>query len=49
MLVAQMSVATSIAPNDLLDAPPEVFRAMLKVLQDRGKQQEKAAKSHVRA
>lgn len=48
MLVAQMSVATSIAPNDLLDAPPEVFRAMLKVLQDRGRQQEKAGKSHVR-
>ncbi len=44
MLVAQMSVATGIAPNDLLDAPPEVFRAMLKVLSDRNRQQEKAAK-----
>ena len=44
MLVAQMSVATGIAPNDLLDAPPEVFRAMLKVLSDRNKQHEKAAK-----
>ena len=37
MLVAQMSVATGIAPNDLLDAPPEVFRAMLKELSDRNK------------
>lgn len=44
MLVAQMSVATGIAPNDLLDAPPDVFRAMFKVLTDRNKQQEKAAK-----
>ena len=44
MLVAQMSVATGIAPNDLLDAPPEVFRAMLKVLQDKAKQSNKAAK-----
>jgi len=44
MLVAQMSIATGIAPNDLLDAPPDVFRAMLKVLQDRNKEQKKAAK-----
>lgn len=44
MLVAQMSVATGIAPNDLLDAPPDVFRAMLKVMSDRAKQQERAAK-----
>lgn len=39
MLVAQMSVATGIAPNDLLDAPPAVFKAMLKILSDRGKKQ----------
>lgn len=39
MLVAQMSVATGIAPNDLLDTPPDLFRAMLKVLNDRAKQQ----------
>ena len=44
MLVAQMSVATGIAPNDLLDAPPDVFRAMLKVMQDRTKEQKRAAK-----
>jgi len=43
MLVAQMSIATGIAPNDLLDTPPEVFRAMLKVLQDRAKESKKAA------
>lgn len=42
MLVAQVSVATGIAPNDLLDAPPEVFRAIVKVLNDRGKAQAKA-------
>jgi hypothetical protein len=44
MLVAKMSIATSIAPNDLLDAPPEVFSAMLKVLNDRNKESKKAAK-----
>jgi hypothetical protein len=44
MLVAQMSIATSIAPNDLLDAPPEVFRAMLKVLNDRSKESKKSGK-----
>lgn len=44
MLVAQMSVATSIAPNDLLDAPPEVFAAMVKVLSDRTKEAKRAAK-----
>lgn len=41
MLVAQMSIATGIAPNDLLDAPPAVFKAMLKVLNDRSKKQPK--------
>ncbi|HEY7821848.1 MAG TPA: hypothetical protein VIG24_03385 [Acidimicrobiia bacterium] len=44
MLVAQMSIATGIAPNDLLDAPPEVFRAMVKVLSDRNKERQKAAR-----
>jgi hypothetical protein len=42
MLVAQVSVATGIAPNDLLDAPPDVFRAILKVLNDRNDRQNKA-------
>jgi hypothetical protein len=44
MLVAQVAVATGIAPNDLMDAPPDVFRAILKVLNDRSEQQRKAAK-----
>jgi hypothetical protein len=44
MLVAQMSVATGIAPNDLLETPPDVFRAMLKVMSDQAKQRERAAK-----
>jgi len=44
MLVAQMSVATGIAPNDLLDAPPEVFRAMLNLLHQQSKESRKAAK-----
>jgi hypothetical protein len=44
MLVAQMSIATGIAPNDLLDAPPEVFRAMLKVMSDRAKKQDRAVR-----
>ena len=42
MLVAQVSVATGIAPNDLLDAPPDVFRAILKVLNDKADRQKKA-------
>ena len=42
MLVAQVSVATGIAPNDLLDAPPDVFRAIIKVLNDKADRQKKA-------
>jgi hypothetical protein len=42
MLVAQVSVATGIAPNDLLDAPPDVFRAIIAVLNERSKQMKKA-------
>jgi hypothetical protein len=34
MLVARVSVATGISPNELLAAPPEVFRAIIKVLND---------------
>jgi len=41
MLVAQVAVATGISPNELLDAPPDVFRAIIKVLNDRAKQQRK--------
>jgi len=42
MLVAQVAVATSIAPNELLDAPPEVFWAMVQVLIDQQHELEKA-------
>jgi len=42
MLVAQVSVATGIAPNDLLDADPDVFRAIVKVLNDKAERQKKA-------
>lgn len=38
MLVAKVAVATGISPNELLDAPPEIFAAILKVLNDRAKQ-----------
>ena len=34
MLVAQVAVATSIAPNDLLDTPPDVFWAIVAVLKE---------------
>lgn len=44
MLVAQVAVATGIAPNDLLDTPPDVFRALLHVLNERTKAQNKANK-----
>jgi hypothetical protein len=33
-------VATSIAPNDLLDSPPEIFWAMVEVLKEQARQQE---------
>jgi hypothetical protein len=42
MLVAQVSVATGIAPNDLMDTPPDVFRAIIKVLNDKADRQKKA-------
>ena len=34
MLVAQVSVATGIAPNDLLESPPDVFLAIVAVLKE---------------
>jgi hypothetical protein len=39
--VAQISVATGIAPNDLLDAPPEIFAAIVKVLNERAERSRK--------
>jgi hypothetical protein len=37
-----MAIATSIAPNDLLEAPPEVFWAMVEVLREQATEAEKA-------
>lgn len=42
MLVAQVAVATGISPTSLLDCPPDVFRAIVKVLNDRNKQSRRA-------
>lgn len=44
MLVAQVAVATGISPTDLLETPPEVFRAIVNVLNERTKAQAKAAR-----
>lgn len=38
LLVAQVSVATGIGPNDLLEAPAEVFWAMVAVLREQSKE-----------
>jgi hypothetical protein len=37
MLVAQVAVATSIAPNDLLDTPPDLFWAIVAVLKEQAR------------
>jgi hypothetical protein len=44
MLVAELAVETGIAPNDLLDAPPDVFRAILQVVNDKRKAHNREAK-----
>lgn len=41
-MVAEMAVATHISPNELLDTPPEVFWAMVAVLDRQAKEAEKA-------
>jgi hypothetical protein len=38
MLVAQVAVATSISPNELLDAPSDVFWAIVAVLKEQARQ-----------
>jgi hypothetical protein len=45
VLVAEVAVETGISPVDLLDAPPEVFWAMVAVLRERA---EKARKGDAR-
>jgi len=42
LLVAQVAVATSISPVDLLECPPEIFNAMIVVLKDQAREAEKA-------
>jgi hypothetical protein len=42
LLVAQVAVATSISPIDLLECPPEIFNAMIVVLKDQAREAEKA-------
>lgn len=37
MLVAQVAVATSIAPNELLATPPDVFWAIVSVLKEQSR------------
>jgi hypothetical protein len=37
-----MAIATSIAPNELLEAPPRVFWAMVEVLREQSKEAERA-------
>jgi hypothetical protein len=37
VLVAQVAVATGISPLDLMDTPPHLFRAMVKVLEEKAK------------
>jgi hypothetical protein len=41
LLVARVAVATSISPNELLEAPPEVFWAMVAVLQEQAKESQR--------
>jgi hypothetical protein len=38
MLVAQVSVATSISPNELLEAPSDVFWAIVAVLKQQARE-----------
>jgi|GEM_PF-2915576 hypothetical protein len=38
LLVAQVAVATGIAPNELLDTPPDVFWAIVAVLREQSKE-----------
>jgi len=44
LLVARVAVATSIAPNDLMAAPAEVFWAMVAVLEEQQRELEKQSR-----
>ena len=43
-LVAQLAVETGIAPQYLLDLDTEMFKNMLKVINDRAKEQQNASR-----
>lgn len=42
LLVARVAVATGISPNELLEAPPDVFYAIVAVLKEQAREAEKA-------
>ena len=42
--MARMAIATSISPNELLEAPPEVFWAMVQVLKEQQSELDKATR-----
>lgn len=44
MTVARVAVATGIAPNELLETPPEVFAAIIKVLNERAERSKKRSR-----
>ena len=44
-LVAQLAVETGIAPQYLLDLDPYMFKNMLKVINDRAKEQQNASRA----
>ena len=44
-LVAQLAVETGIAPQYLLDLDPYMFKNMLKVINDRVKEQQNASRA----
>jgi hypothetical protein len=41
LLVAQVAVATSISPNELLKTPPDIFWAIVSVLKEQARQNSK--------
>lgn len=41
LLVARVSVATNIAPNELLETPPHIFWAMVSVLKEQSREHKK--------
>lgn len=42
LAVARIAVETGISPNELLETPPDVFYAIIAVLNERAREAEKA-------